>query len=142
MITLYILIGLSFFSSALLAFWVMRLNALLKKPDPNITDLTSSLASLQQDVSGCRNELDELRAGTLGMGVKLKDLDSKLAHTDSAIKAMQEQQQELMQQDPEIKLYTQANKLVQSGATVEELMQECDIPRAEAELLISIHRKG
>lgn len=38
-------------------------------------------------------------------------------------------------------LYTHAARLVDSGATIDDLMQECDLPRAEAELLISLRAK-
>ncbi|MCT7655273.1 DUF2802 domain-containing protein [Oceanimonas sp. NS1] len=31
--------------------------------------------------------------------------------------------------------------MVQLGADVEEIMAECEMPRAEAELLLSLHRQ-
>ena len=40
-----------------------------------------------------------------------------------------------------MRLYTRAAELVKAGADVEEVMQACDLPRAEAELLISMHRQ-
>ena len=46
-----------------------------------------------------------------------------------------------LQQQPEDKLYSRAQKLVELGADIAEIMRECDIPRAEAEMLLSIHRK-
>lgn len=47
--------------------------------------------------------------------------------------------QQLAEQDPAAKLYQRAAKLIASGASVEEIMQECDLPRAEAELMMSMH---
>ena len=44
-------------------------------------------------------------------------------------------------QDPESRFYTRAVKLVELGATLEEIMRECELPRAEAELLVNFHRK-
>jgi len=47
----------------------------------------------------------------------------------------------LLHQQPEDKLYTRAQKLVELGADVAEIMQECDIPKAEAEMLLAVHRQ-
>jgi sensor c-di-GMP phosphodiesterase-like protein len=49
--------------------------------------------------------------------------------------------EQLLHQQPEDKLYTRAQKLVELGADLAEIMRECDIPRAEAEMLLSIHQK-
>ncbi|KXJ50041.1 DUF2802 domain-containing protein [Cognaticolwellia aestuarii] len=46
-----------------------------------------------------------------------------------------------LQQQPEDKLYSRAQKLVELGADIAEIMRECDIPRAEAEMLLAIHRQ-
>ena len=48
---------------------------------------------------------------------------------------------ELEQQDPTNKVYNRAAQLVAQGVTIEELMQECDLPRAEAQLLFDLHKK-
>ncbi|MDU0112824.1 DUF2802 domain-containing protein [Psychrosphaera aquimarina] len=41
----------------------------------------------------------------------------------------------------EHKLYGRAKKMIEMGADIDELVVECEIPRAEAELLISIYKK-
>ena len=43
-------------------------------------------------------------------------------------------------QAPENKLYSRAVKMVELGADVAEIMAECELPKAEAELLLSLHR--
>lgn len=52
--------------------------------------------------------------------------------------AIEEKQQELAAYDPEIKLYQQAKRMVEAGATVNEVVDTCGIPKAEAELLYSM----
>ena len=47
---------------------------------------------------------------------------------------------QLQNQQPQDKLYSRAFKLVELGADIEEVVRECDIPQAEAEMLISVHR--
>ena len=49
--------------------------------------------------------------------------------------------QEVAEQDLESKFYQRAARLVQQGATLEEIMEACELPRAEAELLYSLYKK-
>ncbi|WP_416305752.1 DUF2802 domain-containing protein [Neptunicella sp. SCSIO 80796] len=90
-------------------------------------ELKSELQLLQEGVH-------ELRTGSLGVGQKVQDLVKQLQET-------QARQDELKDQDPESKLYGQAARMAQQGATTDEIMQECELPRAEAELLIQLHKK-
>ncbi len=73
--------------------------------------------------------------------VELEQVSKQLEHR---IKNLQEQLntfEKLQKQQPEDKLYSRAFKLVELGAPIEEIIQECEIPRAEAEILLSIHQK-
>ena len=47
---------------------------------------------------------------------------------------------QIKNQQPQDKLYSRAFKLVELGADIEEVVRECDIPRAEAEMLMSVHK--
>lgn len=47
---------------------------------------------------------------------------------------------DVQMQEPESKMYNRAVKMVKSGASLKEIMEECELPQPEAELLISIHR--
>ncbi len=58
-----------------------------------------------------------------------------------AMQQINDRQQELTLQDPERRLYSRAAKMVELGADLDEVMNECELPKAEAELLISL-RKG
>ncbi|MCK7458080.1 DUF2802 domain-containing protein [Idiomarina sp. ATCH4] len=69
-------------------------------------------------------------------------LQQQVAQLNDEQQQLQQRLQEVAEQDPGSKLYQRAAKLVASGARVDELMQECDLPQAEAELLISLHKKG
>lgn len=63
---------------------------------------------------------------------------------DDALDALAQQLaqvKEAAEQDPEARLYQRAAKLVATGATVEELMEACELPRAEAELLLAVHQR-
>jgi hypothetical protein len=38
------------------------------------------------------------------------------------------------------KFYNRAFKLAAKGASLEEIMNECELPRAEVEMLLSVHQ--
>ncbi len=48
--------------------------------------------------------------------------------------------EQLSSQQPEDKLYSRAFKLATLGADAEEISQTCEIPLAEAEMLLAIHQ--
>jgi len=81
-----------------------------------------------------KQQFIELHSSSVGMGKKIQQLESQ-------IKATQENQQNLVAQAPENRLYTRATKMVELGASIEELMAECELPHAEAELLLNLHKK-
>ena len=78
--------------------------------------------------------IHEIRSATMGVNNKVKELSIQVAQLSDKI-------EELQLLDPQTRLYSQASKMVMSGASVEDVMAECAIPRAEAELLFSMHKK-
>ncbi|MGS0673854.1 DUF2802 domain-containing protein [Shewanella sp. 0m-4] len=81
-----------------------------------------------------KRELQELRSGTIGVGRRMLELEKKLTQQDEKL-------EESSQQDPQARLYSRAMKMVALGAGVAELIEECELPKAEAELLIRLHGK-
>jgi hypothetical protein len=93
-----------------------------------------SLSELQEHLLANQQELQEVRVGSIGMGDKIKALVATVRQTAS-------QQEQLASQDPQSRLYQQAAKVVASGYSVEDLMHECDMPKAEAELIYNLHKR-
>jgi hypothetical protein len=127
-----ILVAISFLIIFGLIIFMMRVrhDTLLQK----ISSIEKDNLLLRRQLSAIEDELHEIRSGSIGLGSKVKELISSLKDT-------QDQQQEIAMQDPQSRFYNQAAKLVESGASIEELMRECDIPHAEAELLFNLHQK-
>lgn len=76
--------------------------------------------------------------------VQYTELDQVSKQLEHRIKNLQEdilKLQQVQSQQPEDKLYSRAFKMIELGADAEELIKECDIPRAEADILIAIHQK-
>ncbi|AEY02400.1 hypothetical protein GU3_13235 [Oceanimonas sp. GK1] len=96
--------------------------------------MSTLMRELSRSRDSYRKQLEELQAANIGLGKKLTELGRQQL-------SLREQQQELALKDPQSKLYSRAARMVQLGADIEEIMAECDMPRAEAELLLSLHRQ-
>lgn len=114
---------------ALIVSW-----SLWRQSQRKLEAMSRLMRELTRTRDSYRKQIEELQAANIGMGNKVGQLyqqQSKLS----------EQQQELALKDPQGKLYSRATRMVQLGADIDEIMAECEMPRAEAELLISLHRK-
>ncbi len=57
------------------------------------------------------------------------------------IQHLNERIRELEHADTDGRLYSRASKMVQLGADINELIEECELPKAEAELMLSLQKK-
>jgi hypothetical protein len=103
-----------------------------------LSDLQTLLAQSQSQFAENKQQCDESL-------LENEQVSKQLEHR---IKVIQEQFttqfqtiEQLLHQQPEDKLYSRAQKLVELGADIEEIMRECDIPRPEAEMLMAVHRQ-
>ncbi|WP_409423616.1 DUF2802 domain-containing protein [Pseudoalteromonas sp. RW-H-Ap-1] len=87
-----------------------------------------------EQINILRSEVSELRTGLMSIGKRVLEVE--------------QQNQDLMQQqaaqkydDPDAKIYSRAVKMVELGAELDEVIRECELPRAEAELLFSLHKQ-
>ena len=113
---------------------VLYLQKQLSKLRSKVEALTVLVKEGDRQREGFKREMQELRSGTIGMGRRVIELEKRLHQQSERI-------EESTQQDPQSKLYTRAMKMVALGAGVDELIKECELPKAEAELLIRLHRK-
>jgi len=74
-------------------------------------------------------------------GQIIKQLDYRIKNLQQQAIDQKTLFEQYQNQQPEDKLYTRALKLVELGADVEEIITTCEIPKAEAEMLMSVHRK-
>ncbi len=113
--------------SLIFVFVLLRqLHAVDKKHTQQLQQLTKQLVI-------SRSETKEIRMGVLGLGKKLAGLESVTTEVS-------EKQEELQLIEPDSKLYSRAVKMVELGAKVDEIVRECELPLAEAELLVSLHK--
>ncbi len=92
------------------------------------------LQEAQQQLSISRSEVAEMRAGMLSIGKRVVAVEEKS-------KELEQLQDAQKYDDPNAKIYSRAVKMVELGADLEEIIRECELPRAEAELLMSLHKQ-
>lgn len=113
---------------------------LLERQQQRLLMLTEALGALQNTPPQPEQEDNQ---------AQLQPLHEALEQLRAQQQALHQQQQQfastikqLEQQEPEVKLYQRAAKLVEQGASVDDLMQACDLPRAEAELMLAMHQRS
>lgn len=99
-----------------------------------------TLTSKTEQNSLLSHEIKELRSGIIGVGQRVLNFESELTEQQQQLQHLTDKQQSLELADPEAKIYSRAMKMVELGAGLEEIIQECELPRAEAELLLRLHQ--
>jgi cell shape-determining protein MreC len=99
---------------------------------------------LQSSQELLNTKLNSLTESTNQNQVENAQVSKQLEHRIKTVQKENAEQKQLLDQfqnqQPQDKLYSRAFKLVELGADIEEVVRECDIPQAEAEMLISVHR--
>ena len=108
----------------------------------NIEQLRQQLESQAQHLKRSQQDVEELRSTVIGVGQRVLSLESHLGQGMQQVAELAEQQKSLHLFDPESKIYSRAMKMVHMGASLDEIMQECELPQAEAELLFNLHKQS
>ena len=90
--------------------------------------LSLKYRSLKKQLSQLQNEVRAINSGNLGMGHKMNQFAEEIANFEFG---------HISEDIPVVsnKTYQQAGLLLSRGATIEEVVESCDIAPAEAELL-------
>ena len=116
----------------LLAVLFKRYNALLE----TVISKSSSISAINKNVINLSEEIHEMRSGNYGVIGRVKEL---VQQVDNLHSVQQNFAENLVEQDPQSRFYSKGAKLISQGATLEDVMRECDMPAAEAELLFNLH---
>jgi hypothetical protein len=98
----------------------------------NTVSHNNSVLEVNKTVNNLSEELHEIRSGNYGVISRVKELVQQVENLQSA-------QQNLVEQDSQSRFYSKGAKLISQGASLEDVMRECDMPVAEAELLFNLH---
>jgi cell division protein FtsB len=94
------------------------------------------LIEISKKVNNLSEEIHEIRSGNHGVISRFKEL---VQQVDSLQTTQQNFAENLVEQDPQSRFYSKGAKLISQGASLEDVMRECDMPAAEAELLFNLH---
>ena len=70
-----------------------------------------------------------------------RQLEHRIKAHKGEIEKLAQQIESIQAQEPEDRFYSRALKLAKLGSSVDEIMSECEIPRAEAEMLVAVHKQ-
>ncbi|CAM3994824.1 DUF2802 domain-containing protein [Shewanella aquimarina] len=113
---------------------VLYQQKLTNKLRAKIDALTLLVKENDRQREAVKQELQELRSGTIGVGRRMLELEKRVTKQEARI-------DETVADEPQARLYTRAMKMVELGADIDELVKECELPKAEAELLLRLHGK-
>ena len=82
-------------------------------------------------VDSISKEVQGLSHGTMGVGRKVLTMEKTLEDIETVV-------EEIQKNDPNKVSYSEAARLVELGAGVEDLMNSCGISRPEAELVSAL----
>lgn len=111
--------------TAILSGYVLYLKSAMNKQSAKYDELINSL----------NRELQAVGSGSMGVGRKLLSLEKQITELKNS-------QEEMVRNDPNRVSYTEATRLVELGAEVEDLMNSCGISRPEAELVTALSQRN
>ncbi len=114
------------------------LNMQIQSTNLQVSELKAFYNKLQEDFEATaevnENAIRETYQVSQQLEHRIKQLQNKLAEQQQLFSQWQETQG----QD---KFYNRAFKLAEKGADIEEIIKECELPRAEVEMLLSVYQQ-
>lgn len=98
--------------------------------------LTCVLTNNEHQYLTINKQIQEIRTVAIDLGDKLVSVEHK------ALQDVDNLKNSVEINDPSSRLYARGAKMVALGAELEEIMRDCDLPRAEAELIVNLHKKA
>lgn len=115
-----------------LAFFVNGLSNSFRTSQSEVKQLKQFVALQQKQLKELSHELQTMTSAAYGVGKRINQLAGQLRELD-------DRQEEFDLKDQGSHSMQQAIALVHKGANVEELIENCEMSRGEAELLIMVH---
>lgn len=108
--------------------------------------LEAQLNTNQSLTQGLQKEVEQFQLTSIQLNKQDQQAEQAILalkdYLDTEIGKLAQQLSSMSVEEPTDKLYSRALKLVAKGADLEELISECELPRAEAEMLLAIHRNA
>jgi hypothetical protein len=132
-------------TSALLFFYVSKLKNKMEVLNVQMQSTSLLVNDLQTLNNKLQQEFDEMASNTERLATENEQVSKQLEHRIKSLQHQSIEQQQLLTQwqdsQGQDKFYNRAFKLAEKGADIEEIMSECELPRAEVEMLISVYQQ-
>ncbi|QXO18163.1 MULTISPECIES: DUF2802 domain-containing protein [Vibrio] len=96
--------------------------------------LRQQIRHLDKELQKANKQALEVRSVMVGLGQQVSEQQDIILHLSERLK-------ELENADTDGRMYSRASKMVKLGADINELIEECELPKAEAELMLSLQKK-
>lgn len=100
---------------------------------------SGGLAALRKDNDRTRELTLKLGASLTEIREGLSDTAARLAEAEKDLQDIADRLNEVETQDPDAKMYSRAVKMAQHGAPLAEIIDECEIKEAEAQLIYKMY---
>ena len=108
--------------------------------------LEAQLNTNQSLTQGLQKEVEQFQLTSIQLNKQDQEAEQAIIalkeYLDMELGKLTQQLSLISADEPVDKLYSRALKLVAKGADLDELISECELPRAEAEMLLAIHRNA
>ena len=131
-VLIYISIAVLLALFLLLLVYVNSLSRSLQQSISELKQLKQFTALQQKQLKDLSHELQAMTSAAYGVGKRINQLSAQIRELD-------DRQEEFDLKEQGAQSMQQAIALVHKGASIEELMETCEMSRGEAELLIMVH---
>lgn len=132
-------------TSTLLFIYVSKLKNKMEVLNVQMQSTSLLVDDLQTLNNKLQQEFDEMASNTERLATENEQVSKQLEHRIKSLQNQSIEQQQLLTQwqdsQGQDKFYNRAFKLAEKGADIEEIMSECELPRAEVEMLISVYQQ-
>ena len=132
-------------TSTLLFIYVSKLKNKMEVLNIQMQSTSLLVDDLQTLNNKLQQEFDEMASNTERLATENEQVSKQLEHRIKSLQHQSIEQQQLLTQwqdsQGQDKFYNRAFKLAEKGADIEEIMSECELPRAEVEMLISVYQQ-
>lgn len=132
-------------TSTLLFVYLSKLKNKMEMLNVQIQSTSLLVDDLQTLNNKLQQELNELVSRNERLATENEQVSKQLEHRIKSLQNQSIEQQQLFAQwqdsQGQDKFYNRAFKLAAKGADIEEIMSECELPRAEVEMLMSVYQQ-
>lgn len=132
-------------TSILLFFYLSKLKNKMTLLSMEVQSLSLLVNELQTSHNKLQQEYDVMAESSEKLVAENTQVSKQLEHRIKILQQQAIEQQQLLTQWQESqgqdKFYNRAFKLAEKGADIEEIISECELPRAEVEMLLSVYQQ-